>query len=307
MTLFLVLLVSCNKIPSGERPQDTAAALRAVQSGTQGVEIQTLPNYPPPLAYDQNELVAMVEVRNRGNFDLESPDCFIQVTGFDRNIIRGGWETPRSCAENLGGTLEGKSVYNTEGSFNQIEFHASSVVLPENVFEYSPTLNFVTCYNYHTKASPLVCVDPLFYQITSQQKSCIPKDVGMGGGQGAPIGVTHVGVDMTGQKAIFEIDVANLANGRVISPDALIQNCGVGTIDYEDLDRVRYSVQLSGGTNVDCKPRDGVIRLNNGRGKIVCSALLQSGSAYETPLLIDLDYGYVQSLQKSLRIIKTPQ
>jgi hypothetical protein len=308
LLISMILLTACgNKVPGGENPRDTAAAIAAVQTGTQGIELSFLQNTPPPLIYDQNELVALVEVHNKGNYDLTAQQCFVQVTGFDQNIIKGGLQTPRSCAENAGGLFEGKNLYNVQGSTNFLEFKSPSVTLPAKVFEYSPTLNFVVCYNYHTFANPAVCVDPLFYQVTHEQKSCTPRNVGMGGGQGAPVGLSYVNVDMVGNKAIFEINVVNSGSGRVLSPYADIRTCGQASLKYDDLDKVAYTVQLSGGNLIDCKPRDGFVRLSNNNGKIVCSFNIPGSSAFETPLMVDLDYGYVQSYQKAIKIISTPQ
>lgn len=306
--LMSIFLVSCGGlIQAGEEPQDTAAVLQAVQTGTQGVDIEILQNAPPPIIYDQNELVALVEVHNRGNHDLIAQNCFVQITGFDPNIIKGNMQAAQSCASNMGGILEGKNVYNTLGGINQLEFRSQNVMLPAGVFEYSPTLNFVTCYYYHTLANPAVCVDPVFYQVTHEQKSCTPQNVGMAGGQGAPVGVSYVGVDMVGNKAIFEINVVNFGTGQVLSPYADIKNCGHSSLDYDDLDKVRYTAHLSGGNLIDCKPKDGMVRLNNGNGKIVCSFSIAPTSAFETPLMLDFEYGYVQSVQKPIKIVMTPQ
>lgn len=309
--LLSVLLLSCQPRPAqGEKPLDTAAALKRVQTGAQGVEIELRPGSLPSLIYDQNELVALIEVKNKGASiggvnDLQAQQCFVQITGFDPNIITGTFNTPRSCAEGIG-TLEGKNVYNTEGGSNIIEF-VSNVNLPLGVTEYSPTLNFLTCYNFHTIANPSVCVDPLFYQVTSEQKTCRPKDVPMGGGQGAPVGVSYVGVDMVGDRTIFEISVRNIGSGRVLSPFTNIQNCGQSSLEYRDLDRVSYNVQMTGGGKINCKPQDGFVRLSNGEGKIICTFSIPGTSAFETPLLISLDYSYVQSMQRPVRIVRTPQ
>jgi len=304
----LILLTSCGgRVAGGDKPIDTAARLKQVQSGTQGVEVTVLPNNPPPLIYDQNELITILEIKNKGNHNLGTGDCFVQVTGFDPNIIRG--YVTHSCAENTG-TLEGKNVYNLQGGINQIEFRSPGVSLPPGVFEYNPTLNFVTCYNYHTRANPSVCVDPLFYQVTPQQKTCIPHDVSVGGGQGGPVGISYVGVNMIGGKAIFEINVVNFNTaGRVLSPYSDIQNCGQASVEYKDLDKVTYNVNLGSGSGsvIDCKPRDHIVRLNNGQGKIVCQFNIPGTSAFETPLMIDLDYNFVQSFKKTVKIVKTPE
>ncbi|MBU0470426.1 MAG: hypothetical protein KKA62_00965 [Nanoarchaeota archaeon] len=303
---FSLFLVSCSPSPSaGEKPSDTLVALQAVKTGTQGVEMSLLPDSPPAVSYDQNELLALVEVKNKGSHNLQAQDCFVQITGFDPNIILGGFNSPRSCAENVG-VLEGKSVYNTDGSSNILEF-TSSVNLPLGLTDYNPTLNFLTCYNYHTLASPSVCVDPLFYQVTSEQKTCKPMDVLTPGGQGGPVGITYVGVDMIGDKAIFEINVRNQGIGRVLSPYANIQNCGQASLEYTDLDRLAYNVEMSSGGKISCRPNDGFVRLTSGQGKIICTFSISGVSAFETPLLINLDYSYVQSQKKSVRIIQTPQ
>ena len=131
----------------------------------------------------------------------------------------------------------------------------------------------------------------------------------MGGGQGGPVGVTYVGVDMIGSRAIFEINIKNLGTplGRVLSPFASLQNCGQSSLGYQDLDKVQFNVEMTGGGKVNCKPQDGFVRLSNGQGKIICTFDIPGASAFETPLLIDLDYSYAQSIQKSVRIIRTPQ
>ena len=306
LLLISLLLLSCKRVPAGEEPRDTAAILRQVQTGTQGVEISVLPNYPPAQVYDQNELLAIIEVKNRGNHDLEPQDCFIQISGFDPNIILGGFNQPRSCAENTG-MLEGKNVYNIEGGSNQLEFKSSTITLPPDVFEYKPTLNFVTCYNYETVANPSVCIDPLLFQVTAEQRTCTPHDVGMGGGQGAPVGVSLVGVDMVGRKAIFEINVKNFGTGRVLSPYSDIRSCGQASLEYTDLDKVGYDVQMTGGSLLDCKPRDGLVRLTNNLGKIICQFDVPGASAFETPLTVKLNYNYIQSFQKGIQIVKTPE
>ncbi len=307
LTLFLS---SCGS--QSTNPSDTAAALKQIQTGTQGIVITPLANFPPPTLFDQNELVAILDVQNKGSHTLQPQECFVQINGFDTNIVTGGFDLPQSCAQGIS-QLEGKSLYNLQGGSNQLEFHSPNVILPEGVYEYNPKLNVVTCYNYHTTASPAVCIDPKVYQITPEQKACdYRKSVGVGGGQGAPVAVTGVNVEMVGgagglSRAIFEITVANQGIGRVLSPYTDLRSCTDPNLQYTDVDKVGYSVRLSGGGLVDCKPGDGFVRLNNKQGKIICSFSIPQATAYETPLLIDLDYNYLQNQQMPLRIIKTPQ
>lgn len=301
--LLALFLTSCQPKPeAGERPVETEAALKIVQTGTQGLELKFLPDLPPRSLYDTTEFVAIAEIWNKGNYDLEPGTCFVELMGYDPNIIRGVFSS-QSCI--LGSLLEGKKTYNLEGSFNQIEFKSTNNQLPFGVFEYEPTLNLVACYAYQTAASPLVCIENSLYTLTSEQKACFVSDVSTPGGQGAPVGIGYVGVDMARDKAIFEIKVVNHGAGRVLSPFSSLGNCP-NNLQYYDFDKVGYSVELSGGSLIDCKPTDNLVRLTNNQGKIVCTFNIGNAQAYETPLMIRLDYNYIQSLLQPVKIIKTP-
>ncbi len=302
----LLFVISCGPQPNaGDQPLDTAAAVLAASTGIQGVETNLLPNYPPNLLYDQNELIAIVEVNNKGNFNLEPQDCFVEITGFDPAIIGGNFRSPQSCAVNLG-TLEGKNLYNVEGMSNQLEYMSSRVTLPSGVYEYEPRLNILTCYRYETRANPSVCIDPAFYQVTSEQKSCRPENVLMSNGQGGPVGVSYVGVNMVGSKAVFEINIKNFGPGRVLTTNSDIRSCGQDDLQYSDLDKVEYRVRTTSG-NVNCRPSDGFVRLSNGQGKIICNYETRASSAFETPLQIELAYNYIDSFSKTIKIIETPE
>jgi hypothetical protein len=295
-----LFLASCNRVPAGENPMETSAALAQAQSGIEGLKASFVTGYPPAKIYDINDFVAIVELENKGNYDLSAYDCYLQITGFDSNIIRG-INYVQSC-----GDIDGKDVYNLDGGYNQIEYESTNIDLPAGMYEYTPNLNLVMCYKYQTKANPEVCVDPLFYQVTSEQKACTPMNVMMGGGQGAPVSVSYVGVEMTGDTAIFEISIKNSGNGRVLSPYSDIINCGESVLDYDDLDKVTYNVDMTGGSLVQCTPSDWTVRMNNGAGKIICSFSINEAMAYETPLMITLDYNYIENIQKNIQIIDTP-
>ena len=104
-----------------------------------------------------------------------------------------------------------------------------------------------------------------------------------------------------------EMTVNNLGGGRVLSPLSQIHNCGESSLQHSDLDKVGYTVNLVGGTMIDCKPRDGMVRMVNNQGKIVCTFQVPSVSAYTTPLQVDLTYNYIQSTRRPLKIIQTPR
>lgn len=294
----LVLIVGCNNLQDPNNEDSVSSTSDSIRSGTQGLDMSFSPNLPPSQLFDTSELVASLEVRNRGVNDLERGDCIIEFSGFDSNIIRGG-DKRQLCND-----LPGKKVTNPEGGFNTIEFKSSSISLPRDVNEYNPNIVANACYEYKTVASPQVCIDSNLLELGSGSKACDVRDISLSG-QGAPVAVTNVDVKMVGTKAIFQIGVSNKGSGDVVSPQSSIQRCPTG-LDYNDYDEVKYSVDLSGGDLIDCTPKDSMVRLENGRGLITCSFEVGKKQAYETPLRIELDYNYQQSIRRQLKIIKTP-
>jgi hypothetical protein len=307
VVISLLLLNSCTTGFDKSNPQQGEWAQENAYTGTRGVELTFDPQYPPITIYDNNPLIMLIKVQNQGSYSLNAGDCFIKVSGFDPNIIRGGFNTMRSCAENVGGVLEGKSAYSPEGEINLLEFKSDNIRLPTGTFKYNPFLNIVSCYNYKVTASPLVCVDPQSYNYDPERKTCIPKDVSVANGQGGPVGVSNIKLDMAQNQAIFEITVNNYDSGVILSPNIDLRSCDQNTLGYDDYNKVRYDVQLSGGTKISCSPQDGMVRMSNNIGKILCKFQINEGSAFETPLTISLDYGYKKSYQKQINIIKTPE
>jgi hypothetical protein len=297
--LLLTFLAASCTTSQPQSSQDVSAVTRFVRSGTLGLDVQFQQNLPPPQIYDATDLITLLNIKNLGSQDLTGNQCFIQLGGFDPSIIRG------INSRQLCGEITGKDVYNLEGGTGVVEFSSNSIRLPRDVDLYNPTLVATACYQYKTVASPQVCVDPNFFELTSDQKACEVRDFGLGGGQGAPVAVTFVNVDMVGSRAVFNVDIANVGGGRVISPRASLSQCPVG-LRYNQFDEVRYTVELQGARLVHCTPKDFISRLTNGRGKIVCTFDIGNTQAYETPLRIELNYNYMQSIRKSVEIIRTP-
>lgn len=301
IVVMLLLVIACTP-RQPENAQQLAAVTQYVRSGTRGVEMNFVQNVPPRQIYDTSDLVVLLELRNLGNYDLgreQFQQCIVQLGGYDKSIVRGINER-QTC-----GDLPGKSEFVLDGGFNTVEFESSSILLPPDVDTYEPPLVATACYEYRTVAAPQVCIDPDFFEITATQRACNVRDFGVSGGQGGPVGITSVNVDMVGRKAIFQIEVANLGLGRVVSPRASITQCP-GGLRYKDFDEVQYHVELAGAHLVKCAPQDQLLRLGNGRGKFVCTFDVGSVPAYETPLRVELNYNYMQSIRAPLQIIRTP-
>lgn len=317
--LFIIALTS-----AGCKQTTTTGATEDVHTGTQGLVISFMKDMPPAKIYDTTPLDALVELRNKGTSDLSGANCMLYLSGYDESII-SGIDKDIYC-----GALEPKTLYNPDGGIATQQFTTDLINLPEGVDAYKTNLLVTACYKYQTVANPVVCIDPKQYELAPLERACTVKDVPTIGGQGAPVSVDKVEVDMMKGKVLFKITVSNHGAGTV--PEAgktsflkaktpttksgtvlyhgtsLIGECPYN-LEYDDYNIVSYNVDMTGGSLIDCTPKiegDQRVRLIDNKGTIYCTFRISGDSAYSTPLEITLDYNYMDSISREVEIIKTP-
>jgi len=303
ITLIVVfLLVAGQACPRGGREDVVESRYRV---GSEGLVLDFMRNMPPTKIYDLDELRIGVEISNRGAY----PDSAggkdlvgkLYLRGFDPNYIvfdEGDWQE-------IDRRLFGKDQYNPEGGYELISFTSSTIELPGCIESYRPTLLATACYEYQTIANPVVCIDPNPYSTEVRERVCTIHDVSLGS-QGAPVAVTRVEEAVMKDKIQFKIYVQNVGGGLVVDIDQL--NSCPGNLDYTNLNKVDFSGEISGEALFDCRPDDYEIDLYDNSGFIICYASKPaSGDAYETPLKIQLDYGYMSSISRQVEIVKTPE
>lgn len=202
--------------------------------------------------------------------------------------------------------LAGDNYYYPGGQMDYVDFHAEIAQWPDALDETYQTFLVTNCYFYATEATPLVCLDPEPY--SADKKVCTPGTIAFKGSQGAPVAVTSVQQENTRTKAFFHITISNVGNGRVYNPLS-INKCnpygGGGRTTERDLNMVYLGQVRIGNDYLDCVPTNRWVRLQNGQGQITCSYDYRYGdirSAYETPLMLELYYGYGQTMQKQVYI-----
>jgi len=298
----LMFAFGCENAGIGQKK--TGIVKEEIYSGTKGLEMKFLDNLPPSKLYDTASLDIVAELYNRGIYDLNNQNCILHLHGFDSNIFRG-LDRNKFC-----GDMKAKSIEYFQGEKNTVEFKTDTIELMEGIDHFPQKFVITACYDYQTIATPVVCVDPTYYRVTAVKGACTAKDVSLAGGQGAPVAVTRVGVNMMGQdKVSFEIDIKNVGGGNVLRNGIDLYNTCPHNINYEDYDIVEYDINMGKATRVRCAPEiEGAprVRLTNGEARIICSFSVSEENAYTTPLDIWLGYSYMDSISKSVEIIKTP-
>lgn len=301
LVFVLFLVVGCKQGIKEGQEQD-------IYSGTRGIEMDFLPNFPPSELYDSSSLNIVAELRNKGAYDLSGSNCYLYLTGHDDSIVQG-IDRQKYC-----GDLEAKSSYNFEGGYDRVEFSSTSIFLPEELDKLDQNLVLYACYEYRTTANPVVCINPRIYELRAGEDACTVRDVGMSGGQGAPVSVDSVEVDMMKGKVQYKIHVSNTGGGHVLSRHTSLSPSSYHScpfnLEYDDYNVVDYEVEMTQGFKEKCSPNidgDQRLRLINGRGTIICTFNIgDSGTAYTTPLRISLDYNYMDTISRNIKILRTP-
>ena len=194
--------------------------------------------------------------------------------------------------------------YYPGGQQEYIDYHATMHTWPRGLEEYPVTFLLTNCYGYATFTSPMVCIDP--QPMSEHRKTCTPRDLSLTS-QGAPVAVTKIEQENTRKKSIFNIHIKNVGKGDILYWGDLAL-CSPyskqGILTSRNKNVVQgFEVRIENQV-LDCTPRDKKIRLNqNGEGIITCMYDLEFTniqSAYQTPLIIEFWYGYMQTEQKQV-------
>lgn len=302
--LIIVIFISGCTGSFGKKPEDTSS--ERIYIGTKGLDMKFSTNLPPARIYDKSDLTIIAELENQGIYDLTGSNCMVHLSGYDKNIIRG-IDNNKYCGDGLWS----KTITIPEGGRDTVEFSSDRISLPEGIDSLQQNFVLTACYEYETIANPIICINPNLYKISAIQDACIVSDVGMAGGQGAPVAVNRVEVDMIGEDTVnYVIHISNVGSGTVLRPGISVtgrtaHSCPFNLDDYDDFNVIDYSVSMSGGSMIKCSPDK--IRLTNNQARLFCRFRVAGDSAYTTPLKINLIYNYMDSISKKVELIKTPE
>ena len=281
--LSLLLIISCTT-----NNQDSNINWR---TGTEGLTMNFAQNSPPVEVLSNQDVSVIVEYSNKGASDIS--DLKFYLSGYDSSILNFAQKGDSSLP------LQGKDQYNPSGGQADIVKWTASVNSPSDVDSFEQEITLTACYRYKTIANPQICIDPKKYDYTSSS-TCSFDIKNLGSSQGGPIAVTSIKQKSTTDKVLLEIYIENKGGGVPFTTS--IDNCHT-SLDLRDVNTINVgAVTLSGTQMFSCEPPNPV-RLDNGKGYIVCRTGISGSSYYVSPLTITLDYGYRQSISKTITVV----
>lgn len=338
LLLLIVVFAGCRP------PTSSGSGSSGGRSGTTGLSMSFLNGAPPKeiyadYPYDNVEVPITVEIKNLGHYPVpeddrdgtenlwrEGNDDVIIITGFDTNII-SDWLVGGESAEITDNgypyvslsdkieVLEGKSDNNPGGGYDLLEFTGQANLQNAIMDLYTPSFLVTACYDYVTKTSAEVCIDPRPYSTIDERKICSIGDISLSS-QGAPIAITKIEPKALSNSIQYKIHFKNSGGGDVIATDMLSKCSGVNDeekLTRNDLNLVKVMDVRIGGNSIldDCTQlleaggSSGYARLLNNAGFVICNYRYDKDlidAAYTTPIFVELGYGYRTSIQKSVDI-----
>lgn len=201
--------------------------------------------------------------------------------------------------------LAGDTYEYPGGELEVLDYNGHILSWPEGVDDIPVDFMLTNCYLYTTFAAPIVCIDPQPYSET--MKVCHPQVATWKNSQGAPVAITKVEQENTPLQAVFRISVRNVGGGTVYDPGQL-EKCSpyfLGGAKVSDQDRVWLGDVRIGDYRLQCSPATNIRLDESGQATFTCLypiEFAQINSAYQTPLVIELWYGYGETLRKRVMV-----
>lgn len=278
--------------------------------GTRGLVLNFLENSLMDVIYEGDLYYLQIELLNEGGYDIT--DGILQVSIDDKAFeILNTDSYDRFDLRGDDGLFEG------EQSISEIQLQSKPVNLQGiNAFDSQITIN--ACYEYTTHFQDTFCIDTDIKGMQAK-KPCIEESLSGSKGQGAPVVVSKVIPRTTmgenGAKVSFDIYIENQGDGTVLSKDSSSDVC-LGQFRDNDFAIVTLTeIQLSSykltdntiicGTHTSSPNEFDLDNIN--KQFIRCSLTTEvpyTEGTFSTPMIIDLAYGYLQTIRTSVLIEK---
>ena len=266
------------------------------RKGVKELDISFQKNAPPDEVYEEESLNINLELKNNGAYEIT--DGVAKVTTIGDLISLD--ESPKNFQ------LEGRSNVNPNGEKEVLQLSASVGDLDKlmpGTSEHDVPVVARSCYLYQTKADMEVCIDT--HPENEEGKACNVEDQ-TSSGQGAPVAVTKLETEMIPSgnqiKPSFKIKIDNKGDGTVLHPNYYDATCTGGA--GEDIFETVFVNARLDNYNLDCKPSQ--IKLSED-AEVTCSTTMPTNQpTYKTHLQITLDYGYMNSLKKTITVKAKP-
>lgn len=292
-----LILIGCTGIPFIQKRE--TITLPSIYEGVRGITMSYLDQLPPQEIHEKQLFEIGIELHNQGATDIQNGMYNIAVneqfvTLLDEKMNRFN--------------IKGKSMYEPLGAKKRIILKARANELRGQLSGQGTTIITNICYEYFTRGTIMTCIDT--EPLKKQAKVCQVETETERGGQGGPVAVVSLEPKMLPHEdpnkiiPSYIIEIDNVGTGQVIDIDSVYSACTGQSIGKENYDTVVVNAMLSDQL-LECTPYR--LKLRQKENKILCKlsqGLSKTMGNYQTPLTLELEYGYMQTQPKTITIRK---
>ena len=309
--ILYVLLVTVLLIAGCDSNQSNTGGLNPFIGGSKAINMDFVANSPPPEINNLNFGFSIaVRLENVGESDIR--DGFLEVRGISPQEFGVNREQLRQDIPEIRGARKISDGSVSRGSAEVVSFDDLSYNQQLTGNLRIDRLQVRACYDYQTRVSTLLCIKEGNIDGMKDNEICRVDSNKRVSNSGAPIHVTQVTQSSRGDRGIqisFEIShVGSSSNRWFPKGDDMCDD----RINNQDMYKVGVTVHpiINGQYAASCTSGNfnsgntGVVTLHSGQPtRVVCRFDIGDQMAdFETPLSIELDYRYMQSVETSLVI-----
>ncbi len=315
----IVFLLGCNTFSSSSTSKEID-----IHVGVDSIRAEFIKTAPPQTVFEKSNFPVVIKARNIGAYNIKGG---LIAIGLERDYVPriSLQEGQPSRMENgvVVFDLPGKSQINMKGDEMVASLNAETGALDPQSETKQSTITATFCYPYKTIASATICIDPDIANVRPVKKVCQAKEITLSNGQGAPIAVTKIETQMVPEgdkiKPQFLIYLENKGLGTPVSTESYDEICKEAKVPDPDrkiwntaLLKV-YGSESSTQNEIDCTPgisddgNEGLLKFRDRKDFVKCiftQGKNLNDDAYTTPIRIEIDYGYIQSISTNFIIQK---
>lgn len=330
LIIFILFIAGCGK-------QDSKSAEIDVFVGIEGLTAEFVKNAPPARVFEESKFPILLQVENKGSYSIGDDKWGVLTIGREKdyvNIISLEKNNRVAAGEGKEGkneasfVIDGKTQINPRGDKIIVAFNAQTGKLDPQSETRLSAITATFCYPYKTILSTTVCIDPDITGSSPAKKVCNVKEMVFSNGQGAPVAVTKIEPQMIPEGNVvrpqFLIFMENKGKGNTVDSSAYENVCresdfGSGKEGVKNIWNVAFLKAFTSGredeNQLECSPNveegadksSGFIRFRDKKDFVRCvfkKGVPKNSNTYTSPLKIEIDYGYVQTIGANIIVQK---
>ena len=311
ITVIMLTIAGCSS--GTDARQSGGLSLNAFEGGDKALLMSFGEGAPPQRIMDGGiqSFNVRVLLENVGEFDIPESSGYVVLAGFssrDLNLETTSLEIP----ELRGVRKQGSNKI--PGGRSQVTF-TNLKYLPELTSGTTrQSLIANVCYPYKTRSVVSLCIagETLVIQ-DANSAICDLESKRDFANSGSPLRIENVNQYPSGRNSIeFQFDIVHKPtsnNGRLYESGSIDSLCRINGASPASVDAVPFQNRVlftvnSDPLSINCNGDgdSGIVQLSNNKATVVCSVNTLNEEEYVKPILIELDFDYVERIQTELEI-----